>query len=156
MESRDSGATIFELSEVELPVFRIGTGVRFDENLSQLRHICEDALPTKGSNVEPMKYYFWDASNRWYVAVNIVKVRKAAFWLRFLGPSDLMIANYQLRLLPERPKEWKRAYAHMLAVTEYPPDKKFEARASLSKCDTSEKLICWMKKYWTNRPTRGY
>lgn len=156
MEPDKSKAVIINLEELALPVFRIGTGVRFDETLDQLKFICEDALPTKDGKIEPMKYFFWDASNRWFMAVNIKKIKRAPLLRRFFGPSDLMLADYQLQLLDERPREWKRAYSHMLAVIEYPTDKKFKARASLHKCDTSEKLVRWMRTYWTNSPNRGY
>ena len=147
MESVTSNSTVFEISDVHLPVFRIGNSIRFDETLDDLRLMCITALPSKDGTPARFKYYYWDASDRWFQAVNIVKVKSSPFWMRLLIGNQIMIANYQLQLLDERPREWRRAYSHMRALVEYPPDQANEARASLHKCDTSFKLVTWLKTY---------
>ena len=147
MESGISNETVIELTDIHLPVFRIGNSIRFDETLDELRLVRESALSTKDGVIGRPKYYYWDASNRWFQAVNIVKIKRAPFWLRFTGGSNLIFATYQLQLLDERPAEWRRAYKAMMSLVEYPPDKTTEARTSLRKCDTSLKLVTWLKTY---------
>jgi hypothetical protein len=147
LEPDKSNPVIINLEELALPVFRIGNSIRFDETLDDLRLMSDDALPAKDGTPARLKYYYWDASDRWFEAVNIVEIKRAPLWMRFLVGNKLMIANYQLQLLDERPRIWRRAYTTMRVLVEYPPDKANEARASLHKCDTSSKLVIWLKTY---------
>jgi len=108
LNPRTSNSILFEMSEIHLPVFRIGNSIRFDETVDDPRLMCISALPSKDSTPARLKYYYWDASDRWFQAVNIVKIKPAPLWMRFLIGNKVMIANYQLQLLDERPREWRR------------------------------------------------
>jgi len=147
MESEISNATVIELSDLQLPVFRIGGTIRFDESMDDLRLMNVAALPATDGGPARLKYYYWDASDRWFLAVNIVKVKSSPLWMRLLIGNQIMIANYQLQLLDERPREWRRAYKDMVDLVEFSPGNKIEARANLRKCDTSLKLVTWLKTY---------
>ncbi len=135
------------MSEIHLPVFRIGGSIRFDETMDDLRLMNVAALPATDEGPARLKYYYWDASDRWFEAVNIVKIKPAPLWMRFLIGNKIMIANYQLQLLDERPREWRRAYSDMRDLLEFSQGNANEARASLHKCDTSLKLVMWLKTY---------
>lgn len=151
---------IINLEELALPAFRIGNSVRFDESYDELKFITESALPPEISGANHIDQYIWDASDRWFQIVNIVKIKRAPFWIRFIGPSDLMIARYQLKLLNERPKAWKRAHSALVGLAEWYSDEtgisKYSARASLHKCDTAVKLVEWMKTHLKGRRIDGY
>lgn|GEM_PF-2923874 len=151
MVPEKSEVVIINLEELQLPVFRIGNSVRFDETVDDLRLMCVSALPTKDGEPARLTYYYWDASDRWFQAVNIAKVKPAPLWMRFLVGNQLMIANYQLQLLDERPREWRRAYKDMGLLAEFHTDNIHEAKASLHKCDTSLKLVTWLKTYIPRR-----
>jgi hypothetical protein len=160
MESETGTATVIDLSRIRLPVFRIGNSVRFDETLEEMMLVSEEALLPKDSKAFHLKYFLWDASNDWYEAVNIVKIKRAPFWIRFMGQKKLIVASYQLKLLPERPKEWKRAYSDLVGLADwYSGDtgiSKSAARKSLNECNTSKKLIDWMRVHLQHKPYLGY
>ncbi len=156
LEPETRGSILFEISEIYLPVFRIGNSIRFDETLDDLRLMSDAALPAKDGSPAHLKYYYWDASDRWFQAVNIVKIKRPSLWLRFMGGNDLMIANYQLQLLDERPLEWRRADTTMRDLLAFSPGNANEGRASLHKCDTSLKLVMWLKTHIPRRwPFQG-
>ncbi|CAN1544036.1 hypothetical protein MCEMSE15_01889 [Fimbriimonadaceae bacterium] len=160
MDSETRLSPVLDISEIQLPVFRIGNSVRFDETLEELKFISELALLPEDRRAFHIKCYFWDASDRWFEAVNIVKVKRAPFWIRFMGPKNLIIASYQLKPLSDRPKEWKRAYSDLVGLAEWYSSEtgisKSDSRKSLSKCDTSQKLIDWMRTHLQHKPYLGY
>ncbi len=144
------------MSEIHLPVFRIGNSIRFDETLDDLRLMSVDAQPAKDGSPARLKYYYWDASDRWFEAVNIVRIKPAPLWMRLLIGNKVIIANYQLQLLDERPREWRRAYSDMRNLLAFSEGNANEARASLHKCDTSLKLVMWLKTHIPRRwPFQG-
>ncbi len=151
---------LIDPEQLVLPVFRIGNSVRFDESYDELKFIREIALSRDMSGANRIEHYIWDASDRWFQIVNIVKIKRAPIWIRFIGPSDLMIAKYQLKSLNARPKAWKRAYSDLSGLAEWYADEtgisKYSARASLHKCDSSPKLVEWMKTHLRGRRIDGY
>jgi hypothetical protein len=156
MESEKSSETMFELDDITLPVFRICNTIRYDETVDDLRLMNVATLPTEDGGGARLTYYYWDASDRWYKAVNIVMIKPAPLWMRLLVGNRIIIANYQLQLLEERPREWRRAYNDMMGLVGYRSDKTAEARASLRTCDTSLKVVAWLKMYLPPRwPYRG-
>ncbi len=151
---------LIDPEELVLPVIRIGNSVRFDESYDELKFIGEIALSLDMSGGNRIDHYIWDASDRCFQIVNIVKIKRAPFWIRLIGASDLIIANYQLQLLNEIPKTWKRAYSDLSGLALWYADEtgisKYSARASLHKCDSSLKLVDCMKTHLRGRRIDGY
>jgi len=139
------------VEELILPAFHITAATRLIRDRSRLQYMRGCAL---GDYPDPQ--YFWDCEDRWYQAVDIVRLGKASFWMRLRGPSDLMIATYKLMPI-EKPLTKTFLFREFSAIAggallfkgrnrlERKQLKK-EARALLKKCTNAREVMDWYEK----------
>lgn len=145
-----------ELEALPLPAMHFGLSTRAIDKLDDLKSLREHALADRPPEYPTVPQYFWGADDRWFQAVNIRKVRRAPFFKRFTGPDDLMIAEYQLRELPQTPIDlaaYVREQSRSLGMEISDKEKLKTVRKELRECKTSRDFYDWMKR---NRIQGGY
>ena len=136
---------LISMDELTLPALHVETTERVVRTPDQLVFMRQNAI-----NKHQVPQYYWDARDRWFIAVDIKRIRKASFWMRFVGPDDLMIADFKLRLLASPPMEWAKLYRELARSVWHKDGAKIqEAKAMLRERCTSLEVTGWMDRYST-------
>ncbi len=118
--------------------------VRTVRDLKSLGYMSQEVIR------EPsVSQFYWGADDNWYEPVNIETIRRAGLWLRFKSLDDLVVVQFELEKLDERPISARAMFRHLSYFVE--KRGAHAARDALRNCSSSLEIIQWMEQYETVR-----
>jgi len=149
MNSAMINQTTYPVSTVSFPVVAFTSAVKVKNSINELKYVKSSAI---ANGIPYIPQIFWAPDDCWYQAVNIKKIRKAPFLMRFFGPDDLIEASFDLIRVADYPIDVKYYYDLVygtvgLQHTLTKEQEKQGKRALKAAIQSQKTFVDWMNTY---------